>query len=105
MSESKQNDDILFDRNDEIYGNNEVYGNPTELSNLHQLRKVINEMQNDGFSSEFFDARKRVANKLLDIMSIQNGINNFKPELIVENVDIIDEDMFYVGTFQDKMLV
>ena len=104
MSESNHNDDVLFDRND---GNNRNNGNEQLVipSVIDQLRKVINEMQNNGYTPEIYDARKRVANKLLEIMTIQRDISRLERQSIIENVDVIDEDMFNVGTIEGNMLV
>ncbi|XWV25936.1 ankyrin repeat protein [Tupanvirus soda lake] len=91
---------ILFDRNDGLSHNEESY----QSQQLKDLRRVINEFPMTEFSQEIADARRRVANKLIDIASIQNDINALRPESIIDNTDIIDKDMFMVGTIESNML-
>lgn len=98
MSEINQGDEIFFERND---GQTHNDVNPTVIA----IRKILNGMPDGQCYDDPTSARKRVGNKLLDIMSIQSDVNNFKPELIVGNVDAIDEDMLCVGTIIDRMLV
>jgi len=88
--------DIIFDRNDGLAHE--------EISQLKELKRTVNETPMSEYTKEIADARKRTINKLLDIMSIQNDINNALPESIIDNTDIIDSDMFLVGVIENKTL-
>jgi len=90
---SETNHDILFDRNDDQNHNNVT----NQSLQLRETRRVVNESPMSEFPAEIIAARKRVVNKLLDMVSIQADINNWKPESIIENPDIIDKDMLTVG--------
>lgn len=96
----KNDDEIIFDRNDGQSHNQESL----ESQQLKDLRRVINESTMLEFPPNVVSARKRVVNKLLDIVSIQNDINSLNPESIVSNTDVIDSDMFVVGTINNKIL-
>ena len=93
-------DELIFDRNDGQC-HNEI---SPETRQLIDLRRVINEAPMSEFTPEIAAARKRVVNKLLDIASIQNSINALHPESIISNTDVIDSDMFMVGTVENYLL-
>lgn len=97
---SNCDDDTMFDQNN---GNTNDSGNNFNV--VQSLRKVINDTVDQEIPPEIQEAKKRVGNKLLDLLSIQNDINNFRSESITDNVNIIDEDMFTVGKIIGNFLV
>ncbi|XWV24693.1 ankyrin repeat protein [Tupanvirus deep ocean] len=102
MSQINPLDDasVLFDRNDGLPHDQESH----QSQQLKDLRKIINEFPMTEFPQEIAEARRRVANKLIDIASIQNDINSLKSESFVDNTDVIDKDMFMVGTINNNLL-
>jgi hypothetical protein len=100
MFEQQVNSDILFERNDD-----QNHDQPQQQSlQLTELRRVINESPMSDFSDEIIVRRKRIVNKLLDIISIQNDISSMHPESIVGNPDVIDEDMIIVGKINKNFI-
>ena len=81
---------IIFDRNDGQTHERPIHVTRPQVRNGRGSNAVV---------------KQRVVNKLLDIMSIHNDINNFKPEFIINNPNVIDEDMFIVGEINNNNLV
>lgn len=79
--------DILFDMNDKTVTNH---------LKVEELRKITNQR---------LDAQKRVVNKLLDILSLQNDISALKQESIIADPDVMDEDMMITGKIEKKSLM
>lgn len=100
MTDNSNDGDLLFDRND----NQNHDDIPEQSLQLKELRRVINESPMSEFTPEIAAARKRIVNKLLDIMSIQNDVDAFSSESIISNPDVIDDDMFTVGEITGRFL-
>ncbi len=71
-----------------------------EKITLAEMRDIINNLDTNGYSPEIIEKRKRVANKFLDMASVNYGQELF----IYDNIDNINEDMLDVGEIQGKIL-
>lgn len=76
-------------------------------NNIEAIERVLNEKiimssQNSDIQIEL--AKKRVVNKLLNLKSIKNDINQTKSQTILSDTDLIDDDMLLCGKINGKML-
>lgn len=93
--------------NDQLEAIRKNINDPTNnsQSNLEIIKKMINKETNICESEiQLESARKRVANKLLNLNSIKNDIDQFRNQTILSDTDLIDDDMLLCGKINGKML-
>lgn len=93
-------DDFIFERNQNDTSTDERI----EVS-FREIRQMINDSPMFEYAPELIQLRKKVANKLIDIFSIQNDTTFSNIMLIVDNPDVIDHDMFTVGEIRNNCLL
>lgn len=94
-------DDFIFEREP----NKSSTAEDAEIS-FTELRRVINDSFITDRPLDFIQVcKKKVANKLIDIFSIQDDITFSNTLLITDNPDVIDRDMIMIGKISNCFLL
>ena len=92
--ENQSDEEVVFERND----------SPASSHQLTDLRQALNNLSNPNLNSERLEAARRVVNRLLDLVHVQDDINDSVPESIITDPNVIDDDMFVAGELNGTRL-
>jgi len=94
-------DDFVFDRNNQSDQPQDQID--STFRPLQAAEFVVNRMTHSS-ANELDKIKSRVFAKLLSVQDIRDDVNHFRPETILNDLDLIDQDMLTVGKIENKIL-